>query len=146
MESSTVPETVQLIVLVAGLCSSAPALEVMRPAGMAPRRSAHRNLSYHKVRFSSVSSASANALATRLKVSSISWSMHSPCLDFRRYFLSQMSRETGCTGTSWVTSLIDLTALSMGNSFLVLCRNYIICRLQRKKDETAGRHNILRLG
>jgi hypothetical protein len=33
---------VQLIVEVAGLCSSAPAFEVTRPAGIAPRRSAHR--------------------------------------------------------------------------------------------------------
>ena len=40
IESSMVPETVQLMVEVAGLCSSAPALEVMRPAGMAPRRRA----------------------------------------------------------------------------------------------------------
>jgi len=30
-----VPETVQLMVDVAGLCSSAPALEVTRPAGIA---------------------------------------------------------------------------------------------------------------
>jgi len=36
MLSSITPETVQLIVLVAGLCFSAPALEVMRPAGIAP--------------------------------------------------------------------------------------------------------------
>ena len=41
MESRMVPDTVQLIVLVAGLCASAPALEVTRPAGIAPRRSAH---------------------------------------------------------------------------------------------------------
>ncbi len=40
IESVMVPDTVQLIVLVAGLCSCAPALEVMRPAGIAPRRSA----------------------------------------------------------------------------------------------------------
>ncbi len=46
IESVMVPETVQLIVLVAGLCSSAPALEVMRPAGMAPRRSAQTKRSY----------------------------------------------------------------------------------------------------
>ena len=46
IESVMVPETVQLIVLVAGLCSCAPALEVIRPAGIAPRRSAHRKRSY----------------------------------------------------------------------------------------------------
>ena len=33
-----VPDTVQLMVLVAGLCCWAPALEVMRPAGMAAQR------------------------------------------------------------------------------------------------------------
>ena len=35
-----VSDTVQLMVEVAGLCSKAPALEVMRPAGMAPWRKA----------------------------------------------------------------------------------------------------------
>jgi hypothetical protein len=49
MESRMVPDTVQLIVEVAGLCSWAPALEVMRPAGIAPRRSAHRKDWYHCV-------------------------------------------------------------------------------------------------
>ena len=39
------PDTVQLIVDVAGLCSWAPALEIMRPAGIAPERSAQRNSS-----------------------------------------------------------------------------------------------------
>jgi hypothetical protein len=56
---------VQLIVEVAGLCSSAPALEVMRPAGIAPRRSAHRNRSYQYFCVSAVGSASASARATR---------------------------------------------------------------------------------
>ena len=36
IESRIVPDTVQLMVEVAGLCSSAPAFEVTRPAGMAP--------------------------------------------------------------------------------------------------------------
>ena len=49
-----VPDTVQLMVEVAGLCSRAPALEVMRPAGMAPWRRAHRNFSYHCSRFSGI--------------------------------------------------------------------------------------------
>ena len=53
IESWIVPDTVQLIVEVAGLCSSAPALEVMRPAGIAPRRSAHRKRSYQCSRTSS---------------------------------------------------------------------------------------------
>ena len=42
MESCTVPETVQLMVEVAGLCCCAPALDVIRPAGMAPWRKAHK--------------------------------------------------------------------------------------------------------
>ena len=49
---------------VAGLCSRAPALEVIRPAGIAPRRKAHRNFSCHSARFSSVVSTSASARAT----------------------------------------------------------------------------------
>ncbi len=65
IESRMVPDTVQLIVEVAGLCSSAPALEVMRPAGIAPRRSAHRKRSYQCSRSSRVASTSARARATR---------------------------------------------------------------------------------
>ena len=65
IESSMVPETVQLIVEVAGLCASAPALEVMRPAGIAPRRSAQVKRSIQYCCFSAVGSASASALATR---------------------------------------------------------------------------------
>ena len=45
MESPTVPDTVQLIVDVAGLCACAPALDMMRPAGIAPCRSAQTNSS-----------------------------------------------------------------------------------------------------
>jgi len=65
IESSIVPETVQLIVDVAGLCSSAPAFEVTRPAGIAPRRSAQRKRSYQYFCFSGVASGSARARATR---------------------------------------------------------------------------------
>ena len=64
MESPMVPDTVQLIVDVAGLCSRAPALEMMRPAGMAPRRSAQRNCSNQRSRSPSAST-SASARATR---------------------------------------------------------------------------------
>ena len=46
IESRMVPDTVQLIVEVAGLCSSAPAFDMMRPAGIAPLRSAQRKRSY----------------------------------------------------------------------------------------------------
>src|ERR1700675_3858492 len=65
IESRMVPDTVQLMVEVAGLCSSAPAFDVTRPAGIAPWRSAHRNDSYHRSRHSS-GSTSASARATRL--------------------------------------------------------------------------------
>src|SRR5690606_35192556 len=65
MGSTMVPDTVQLIVLVAGLWARAPALEVMRPAGVAPRRSAHRKRSFQYWRLSALGSASARALATR---------------------------------------------------------------------------------
>ena len=65
IESSMVPLTVQLIVLVAGLCASAPALEVMRPAGIAPRRSAQAKRSIQYCCSSAVGSASDRALATR---------------------------------------------------------------------------------
>ena len=65
MESGMVPDTVQLMVEVAGLCSRAPALAVMRPAGSAPRRSAQRKRSYQKVLLSSFSSTSESARATR---------------------------------------------------------------------------------
>jgi hypothetical protein len=60
-----VPDTVQLIVEVAGLCSSAPAFEVMRPAGIAPRRSAQRKRSYQYVLLLGRGLGSASALATR---------------------------------------------------------------------------------
>ena len=66
MESSIIPETVQLMVEVAGLCSSAPALETMRPAGMAPLRSAHKK--FLAVLFAVIPwffRHSARALATR---------------------------------------------------------------------------------
>ena len=60
-----IPDTVQLMVDVAGLCSQAPALEMMRPAGMAPCRKAHRNFSFQCARSSGVVSTSASAKATR---------------------------------------------------------------------------------
>ena len=53
------------LVEVFGLCSCAPAFDVMRPAGIAPRRSAHRNRSFQYFCFSGVASVSASALATR---------------------------------------------------------------------------------
>ena len=61
-----VPDTVQLIVEVAGLCSSAPAFDMMRPAGIAPLRNAHRKRSYIASRWAG-SSTSASVLATRAK-------------------------------------------------------------------------------
>ena len=101
IESRMVPDTVQLIVDVAGLCSCAPAFEVIRPAGIAPRRNAQRKRSYQCSRNSFVCSTSAIARATRLYVSSIVWSMTSPVLDFSRYFLSQMSSDASCIAMSF---------------------------------------------
>jgi hypothetical protein len=92
IESWIVPETVQLIVEVAGLCSCAPAFEMMRPAGIVPLRKAHRNCSYHCSRTSS-RSTSASARATRLYVSSMERSIGVPSLALSRYFLSQISSE-----------------------------------------------------
>ena len=51
MESPMVPDTVQLIVEVAGLWSSAPALDTMRPAGMAPFCKAHRKRVLFKLKW-----------------------------------------------------------------------------------------------
>src|SRR5258708_33809485 len=65
IESRMVPDTVQLMVDVAGLCLSAPAFDGTRPAGIAPWRSAHRNDSYHCSR-RAPGSTTANARATRL--------------------------------------------------------------------------------
>ena len=64
MESRTVPDTVQLMVDVAGLCSRAPALETILPAGTAPWPSAQRKDSNHFSRMSSGSTA-ARVRATR---------------------------------------------------------------------------------
>jgi hypothetical protein len=97
IESRIVPDTVQLIVDVAGLCSWAPAFDVMRPAGIAPRRSAHRNCSYQVSRLASFST-SASARATRLYVSSMLRSTGLPSFAVRRYFLSQMSSDASWYG------------------------------------------------
>ena len=98
IESTIVPDTVQLIVDVAGLCSRAPALEVMRPAGTAPWASAQTKRPYQCAPASSVVSTSASARATREKVSWTEPSTGCPSLVFRRYFLSQMSSEVSCSG------------------------------------------------
>ena len=71
IESWIEPETVQLIVDVAGLYSEAPALDIIRPAGIAPDLNAQRNFSFHSSFLSDVST-SAKAEATLLKVASIS--------------------------------------------------------------------------
>ena len=63
MLSSIIPDTVQLIVLVAGLCSKAPAFEVILPAGIAPFCKAQTNFSLH-CSWISFSSTSESALAT----------------------------------------------------------------------------------
>ncbi len=116
-----VPETVQLMVLVAGLCSSAPALEVMRPAGIAPRRNAHRKRSYQCVRSSSEVSTSASARATRCQVSSTVASTGSPALVRRRYFLSQMSYEAGCSAMAAAPSRRSAGSLAVARTVLIGC-------------------------
>src|SRR5690349_8639899 len=112
IESPMVPDTVQLMVEVAGLCSSAPALEVTRPAGMAPRRSAHTKRSYHCSRTDSCST-SASARATRLYVSSMVLSTGVPSLADKRYFLSQMSSDASWKGMASTSLCSSLTTLFM---------------------------------
>src|SRR5215469_4587931 len=119
IESRMVPDTVQLIVEVAGLCSSAPALEVTRPAGMAPRRSAHRKRSFQWSRTSS-RSTSASARATRLYVSSIVLSMGAPSLALRRYFLSQISSDASWNGMASISFGSIFTTVFMCSAALRL--------------------------
>src|SRR5690554_3232993 len=112
MESSMVPDTVQLMVEVAGLYSLAPALAVMRPAGMAPFSRAQRNC-LRQCAFCLGSSAD-SASATRPQVPLTVWSTFSPLWSLRRYFWSQMSQDASCRASvSWVgcwagVSLLDL--------------------------------------
>src|SRR5580658_1327385 len=113
IESRMVPDTVQLMVEVAGLCSSAPAFEVTRPAGIAPCRKAHRNDSYHRSR-DSTSSTSDSARATRLYVSSMDLSIGEPSFAVRRYFLSQMSTEASWKVISPTSFGCILTTVFMG--------------------------------
>src|SRR5882757_6835697 len=125
IESRMVPETVQLIVEVAGLCSNAPAFEVTRPAGMAPRRSAQRKCSYHCSRPSG-SSTSASARATRLYVSSMVLSMGEPSFAVSRYFLSQISSDA-----SWK----EISSTLLGSIFTTVFMNpRRSCQYARKTD------------
>jgi hypothetical protein len=110
IESRMVPDTVQLMVEVAGLCSCAPAFEVTRPAGIAPRRNAHRNCSFQVSRTSGAST-SARARATRLYVSSIERSIGVPSLADRRYFLSQMSSDASWNGMLRASEECNFTAV-----------------------------------
>ncbi len=95
MESWMVPDTVQLMVEVAGLCPRAPALEMIRPAGMAPLRRAQRKRPYQCSR-EALSSTSARARATRCQVPSTLASTGVPSLLLSRYFLSQISCDASC--------------------------------------------------
>ena len=92
MESWIVSETVQLMVEVAGLCSRAPALEMILPAGVTPCLNAQRNSWYHSCRLF-LSSTFARALATRFWCGPCSGQTQSPFLVLRQYLLSQISRE-----------------------------------------------------
>src|SRR3954467_9622860 len=125
IESRMVPETVQLIVEVAGLCSNAPALDVTRPAGIAPRRNAQRKFSYHCSRTSG-SSTSASARATRLYVSSMLISTGDPSLAVKRYFLSQISSDA-----SWK----ETSSMLLGSIFTTVFMNpRRSCQYARKTD------------
>src|SRR5579885_2566576 len=82
---------------------------------MAPRRSAHRNFSYHCSRTSSFST-SASARATRLYVSSIVLSMGVPSFAVSRHFLSQLSRDASWKGTASISCGSILTMVFMNES------------------------------
>ncbi|MOA28343.1 hypothetical protein D3C78_1492800 [compost metagenome] len=113
IESWMVAETVQLMVEVAGLRSCAPALATMRPAGMAPLRSAQRNCWYQCSR-SSGASTSASAQATRRQVASMSASTGVPSASTSRYFCAQMSAEAACSGVLTDSGGADAPCLAMG--------------------------------
>src|SRR5690606_22775710 len=94
IESLIVPDTVQLMVEVAGFHASAPALEMTRPAGIAPFSSAQKNsFSQYALR---LDSTSARVLATRFQVSATVSSRSLPSAFFKRYFLSHISSDAGC--------------------------------------------------
>ena len=110
IESRMVPDTVQLMVEVAGLCASAPAFDMMRPAGIAPLRSAQRKRSYSASRCAG-SSTSARVFATRESVSSIVASIGVPSLAVNRYFRSHMSSDASWNGISSTSLCSILTAV-----------------------------------
>src|SRR5690606_41906127 len=115
----------------AGLCSCAPALLVMRPAGTAPRRRAQVRRSTQYCCSSAVGSASASALATRLQVPWLSASSAWPCLVLRRYFLCQMSTDAGCIGMSCFVSVATASSLAV---LMFVCAPVLVpvrrCRLR----------------
>src|SRR5690554_866647 len=85
------------MVEVAGLCASAPALEVIRPAGMAPFLRAQAKFFICSVR-TLLFSTCAKAVATRWYVALMSLSTGSPVLVLSWYLLFQMSSEVSCIG------------------------------------------------
>src|SRR5690625_3648179 len=111
-ESSTVPDTGQLMVEVGSLYSLAPAYAGMRQAGLAPFSSAQRNC-LRQCAFC-LGSSSARASATRSQVPLTVLSIFSPRWSLRRYFWSQMSQEASCSASNskvgcWAgVSLLDL--------------------------------------
>ncbi|MNR13244.1 hypothetical protein D3C85_1296390 [compost metagenome] len=113
IESWMVPETVQLMVEVAGRRSCAPALATMRPAGMAPLRSAQRNCAYQCSR-SLGASTSATARATRRQVASMSASTGVPSGSSSWYFCAQMSAAAACSGMLPAPGGADAPCLAMG--------------------------------
>ena len=138
IESPMIPDTVQLMVDVAGLCSRAPALLVTRPAGIAPRRKAQTKRSYHCSRAPSFST-SASARATRLYVSSIVLSTGVPSLADKRYFLSQMSSDASWKGMASTSLCSSLTTLFMDGCYSPMFRMFSRKRPNRKKERPHAR-------
>ena len=95
-----VPDTVQLMVDVAGLYACAPAFEIIRPAGNAPCSKAHTKRLYQCSCSTSVCSTPDNAVATRSNVSLVASSTALPFLSLSLYFLSQMSADVACKSIS----------------------------------------------
>src|SRR5690625_2300674 len=112
MASTRSADTVELLVVAVGLYSVAPALAVMRPAGMELFSSAQRRC-LRQCAFC-LGSSSARASATRSQVPLTVLSTLSPWWSLRRYFWSQMSQEASCSASNskvgcWAgVSLLDL--------------------------------------
>src|SRR5690554_6879791 len=133
------------MVEVAGLCASAPALEVIRPAGMAPFLRAQAKFFICSVR-TLLFSTCAKAVATRWYVALMSLSTGSPVLVLSWYLLLQMSSEASCIGIVVITAcalafiatlgMLSVLALALHMGLFWMKYNSILCSL--KKASTIG--------